>query len=378
MKFLFFAAVGMIVYIYLGYPALVRLLAALRPRPVRKEEITPTVSILIAAYNEEACIAQTVRNKLALDYPGDRLQVIVVSDGSSDRTEAEVTALDDPRVCLLRQEPRAGKTAALNRAVGASRGEILVFSDANSLYRSDALRRLVRSFADPQVGYVTGRMVYQAPEATAVEEGCGAYMRYENSLRAAETAIGSVVGVDGGIDAVRRELYREMRPDQLPDFVLPLSVAAGGHRVVYEPEAVLSESSLHDSSDEYRMRVRVSLRALWALRDMLHLLSFFRRPLFAWQLWSHKVLRYLAFVFLLAAWISNALLWREGALYQGLFLLQSGGYAGALLYLAALWLQRVRLVKFFFYFVLVNLASAHAFVQFLLGRKKVLWTPRKG
>ncbi|MBE0597369.1 MAG: glycosyltransferase family 2 protein [Desulfuromonadales bacterium] len=378
MTFLLFGSIAMILYIYLGYPALVRALAARRPRPVAKADITPPVTILIAAFNEESCIAQTVRNKLALDYPSDRLQVVVVSDGSTDRTEAEVRAIDDPRVRLLRQEPRAGKTAALNRAVSESGGEILVFSDANSLYRPDALRCLVRSFADPQVGYVTGRMVYQAPEATAVEDGCSAYMRYENSLREAETAIGSVIGVDGGIDAVRRHLYREMRPDQLPDFVLPLSVAAQGYRVIYEPEAVLTEASLHDSGDEYRMRVRVSLRALWALRDMRQLLSLRRHPLFAWQLWSHKLLRYLAFFFLLTAWGSNAWLWSKGALFQGLFLLQSGAYAGAFLYLLAQGVQRLRLVRFFFYFVLVNLAAAHAFGKFLLGRKKVLWTPRKG
>ena len=150
-------------------------------------------------------------------------------------------------------------------AVPLASGEIIVFSDANSLYAPDALRRLLANFADEEVGYVTGRMIYANPDGAPIGEGCSAYMKYENALRLIETRLGSIVGVDGGIDAVRKVLYRPMNAEQLPDFVLPLKVVEQGYRVVYEPEALLWESSLNEAADEYRMRVRVSLRAFWAL-----------------------------------------------------------------------------------------------------------------
>jgi len=179
------------------------------------------------------------------------------------------------------------------------------FADANSLYRPDAIAKLVRNFADPQVGYVTGSMRYVSADGSMVGDGCSAYMRYENALRLAETRLGSIVGVDGGVDAIRRNLYQPMRADQLPDFVAPLSVAEQGFRVIYEPDAVLTEETLSVQSQEYRMRVRVALRAFWALWDKRTLLNPFRFGLYAWQLWSHKLLRYLSFVPLAAAMALN-------------------------------------------------------------------------
>jgi glycosyltransferase involved in cell wall biosynthesis len=345
--------------------------------PVRKGECTPSVSILIAAHNEAECIGKTIENKLGLDYPGDKAEIIVISDGSDDETDEIVRGYASLGVKLIRQEPRAGKTSALNLAIPRTRGEIIVFSDANSLYEADAILKLLANFKDPAVGYVTGKMIYVNPDGSVTGDGCSAYMRYENRLRALETAIGSVVGVDGGIDAVRKSLYRPMRADQLPDFVLPLDVIAQGYRVVYEPGAVLRETVLAEASDEYRMRVRVSLRAFWALKDMRHLLSFRRNPLYAWQLWSHKVLRYLSFVFLACAYIGNALLVPEAFFYAVLFAMQTLGYAACL---AAPCLPKAgfRFVHMLHYFVLINVAALHAFLKFVLGQKQVVWTPRKG
>ncbi len=371
-------SISMLFYIYVGYPLAAALLARLRKKTVRREDIAPDVSILIAAYNEEAVIAATVHNKLTLDYPEGRLEVIVVCDGCTDDTQALVAAIDDPRLRLLQQPVRAGKTAALNEAVRCARGDILVFADANSLFQADALRELVGNFADPQVGYVTGRMIYVDAQGTAIGAGCGAYMRYENWLRRQETALGSVIGVDGGIDAVRKSLYRPMRPDQLPDFVLPLMVVEQGYRVIYEPAALLHEASLEESRDEYRMRVRVCLRALWALKDMRHLLAPWRDPLFAWQLWSHKVLRYLSFVFLAGALLASVALWPDGAWYRALCLTQLLIYGAAALYHLGRGLGDSRPLRFLYYFLLVNAAAAHACGKFLLGRKQVVWTPRKG
>ncbi|OPY91673.1 MAG: Poly-beta-1,6-N-acetyl-D-glucosamine synthase [Syntrophus sp. PtaU1.Bin208] len=376
-EWLFAASLIILLYIYVGYPAALMILARLLPVPVRKGEYTPTVSILIAAYNEAKCIGKTIENKLALDYAGDKIEIIVISDGSDDGTDDVVRRYADRGVRLIRQEPRAGKTAALNLAIPRAKGEIIVFSDANSLYETDALRKLLANFKDPGVGYVTGKMIYVNPDGSVTGDGCSAYMRYENRLRTLETAVGSLVGVDGGIDAVRKTLYRPMRADQLPDFVLPLDVVAQGYRVVYEPGAVLREKALAEASDEYRMRVRVSLRAFWALRDMRHLLSFSWNALYAWQLWSHKVLRYLSFVFLAGAYIGNALLVTKESYYAGLFAIQSLGYVAGLA--APLVSNRgFRLAHMIHYFMLINVAAMHAFLKFTLGHKQVVWTPRKG
>lgn len=379
MKYLFYLSLLIVIYVYAGYPLLVFIVSRARRRRVRKSSIEPAVTILIAAHNEEDVIGPTLENKFALNYPAEKLEIIVISDGSSDRTDEIVARYKNRGVRLIRQEQRAGKTSALNRAAQLARGEILVFSDANSLYEREAVRQLVANFADHQVGYVTGKMVYTDPDGTLIGDGCTAYMKYENALRRWETSLGSVVGVDGGIDAVRKKLYRAMNPDQLPDFVLPLRVVEQGYRVVHEPGALLQEPALRESSDEYRMRVRVSLRALWALSDMRSLLSFYRHPLFAWQLWSHKVLRYICFVFLLVAYLANLALWGEGEFYRVFFMLQTTGYLGASVSIGlGAYGWRVKALYLAHYFLLLNAAAAQAFVKFLLRQKQVVWTPRKG
>ncbi|MGH9522350.1 MAG: glycosyltransferase family 2 protein, partial [Terriglobales bacterium] len=310
---------GLIVglYPYLGYPLCVALLRRLRLRPVRRAPITPTVTVVISAYNEAPHVTTTVRNKLTQEYPPALLDVMVASDASTDGTDELLMQLaqQEPRVSFWRQEPRAGKTSALNAMIERARGEIIVFADANSIYRSDTIQQLMEYFSDPSVGYVSGRMLYVDPEGSLVGDGCSAYMRYENALRAGESAIGSVAGVDGGVDAVRRELYKPMRSDQLPDFVLPLAVVEQGRRVVYAPDAVVQEQALGSESAEYRMRVRVALRALWALWDKRALLNPLRFPLFSWQLASHKLLRYLSFIPLGIAALLNWLLLSHGWIF---------------------------------------------------------------
>lgn len=378
-EIVFFTALFLVFYVYAGYPLAALALSALRPRPVRKDAFEPDVTILISAFNEESVIGATVGNKLALDYPEDKLEILVVSDGSTDRTDEIVKGFGGRNVRLLRQEPRAGKTSAINMAVPRASGEIIVFSDANSIHAPDALRKLVANFADPQVGYATGKMIYTDPDGTPIGDGCSAYMKYENALRELETRLGSVVGVDGGVDAMRKSLYGPMNPDQLPDFVEPLKVVEQGYRVVYEPEALLWESSLKKAGDEYRMRVRVSLRAYWALCDMRQLLVPWNGFLFAWQLWSHKMMRYLCFVFLIAAFMSNVLLLGKGFFYQVMFGLQSAGYAFAsvspILESKGIKSKLATLCR---YFLLLNVAAAHAFGKFIMGKKQVMWTPRKG
>jgi cellulose synthase/poly-beta-1,6-N-acetylglucosamine synthase-like glycosyltransferase len=365
------------IYPYAIYPCLAAALSMIWSRSVRREPITPKVTVVISAYNEVRCIEATVCNKLAQDYPADLLDVMVASDGSTDGTDDVLRQLAgrSSRLAYFRQQPRRGKTVALNSLVERAGGEIIVFSDANSMYRPDTVRRLVENFADPSVGYVTGKMIYVNPDGSTVGDGCSAYMRYENWLRGRETLLGSVVGVDGGVDAVRRVLYRPMEADQLPDFVLPLRVVDQDYRVVFEPLAQLCEDTLTDSSAEFRMRVRVSLRSLWALLSEASLLNPLRRPLFAWQLWSHKALRYLSFLPLAAACVLNVILATVSNFYLALLGVQ-------LLVWLAVWAgargSRLSAARFAYYFALLNAASAVAFVRFVRGHKQVLWQPRTG
>ena len=379
LRALFWILLVLAIYPFAVYPALAYLLSRLRGRPVRKGDETPTVSLLIAAHNEAACIQDTIANKLALDYPGDRLEIIVISDASTDGTDDLVRGFEGRGVRLVRQAERRGKTSALNLGVTEATGEILVFSDANSLYDPSALRELVRSFRDDSVGYVTGKMVYVHSGDTATGDGCSMYMRYENRLREWETLLGSIVGVDGGLDAVRRSLFVRLPADALPDFALPLEVVRQGRRIVYEPGALLRERSVADPGDEYRMRVRVALRALWAIRDRLDLLNPLRHGLFAWQLLSHKVLRYLAFLPLALLLVVNAILAPRSGFYAGLLAAQLACYAGAALgFLLAGRGPMPRWISLPYYFVLIQAASCHAILKLLAGRKIVIWAPRTG
>ncbi len=379
-EFLFWASVGLLAYIYVGYPAVVLLLASTHGKKLNRAPYAPRLSLIIPAYNETTCIRDTIKNKLELDYPKEKLEIIVVSDGSTDRTDEIVREFESDGVRLVRQDPRRGKTAALNLAVEKAQGEILVFSDANSLYDADALRHLASAFADPDVGYVTGRMMYAHPkDGASVSEGCSMYMRYETLVRLAETRVGSVVGVNGGIDAVRRELYRPMRVDQQSDFVLPMMVVERGFRVVFEPRAVLRETPLVTAKDEYRMRVRVSLRALCAMWDMKHLLNPFRYGVYSWQLLSHKLLRYLTFVPLSLVYGSSLSLFQKAPLFQAACVFQTALYLGALLG----WIldrhgRSSRILILPYYFCLLNLASAHSFGAAVRGHRQSVWSPRKG
>ena len=382
MEFLFWSSLSLIFYIYAGYPLLVLLISTGRPMVNKSTENLPRVTILIAAYNEEDCILETLKNKIELDYPRDKLDIIIVSDESSDRTDEIVkafSATSEVPVTLVRQQPRQGKTSGLNMIVPVASGDIIVFSDANSLYDKQALICLVSNFDDPNVGYVTGKMVYTNPDGSLVGDGCSSYMKYENWLRSKETKLGSVVGVDGGIDAMRKSLYERLNPDQLPDFVQPLKVVEKGYRVVYEELALLKEQALDESTSEYTMRVRVALRALWAMHDMRFLFNPFRYGLFSWQLFSHKLLRYLAFIPLIAVLVSNVILTVNDELYTVFLLLQ-------LVFYVLAWQGKRNLHKsdnpayysLPYYFTLLNMAGLHAFWRYLKGEKQVIWKPRAG
>jgi cellulose synthase/poly-beta-1,6-N-acetylglucosamine synthase-like glycosyltransferase len=376
----FWIAVLWVAYIYVGYPVLLKFLPKLPVQnPIGMESYAPKVSILIAAFNEAGVIEATINNKLRQNYPAELLQIIVISDESEDGTDEIVKAMaaKDSRIRLIRQAPRQGKTSGLNLAMPSATGDIIIFSDANSHYHPSALQEMINCFKDPEVGYVTGKMVYTNQDGSLVGDGCSAYMKYENYMRRLETQIGSIVGVDGGVDAIRKSLYQPMNADQLPDFVQPLKVVTQKKRVIFCEAALLHEEALSNSTSEFRMRVRVSLRAYWAMWDMKHLFNPFEYKLFSLQLFSHKLLRYLAFIPLMLALISNLFLLNHGWVYFLALIAQMS------FYLMAIFVHWVRgshnkLFGLAHYFCLINVASAIAFFKFLKGDKIVMWKPRVG
>jgi glycosyltransferase involved in cell wall biosynthesis len=255
---------------------------------VRKDDTTPTVTVIVAAHDEEDVIARRVENLLALDYPADQLGIVVASDDSSDRTEeiVEEIAGREPRVRLLRC-PRGGKVAAQDRAVREAETEVVAFSDANALWAPDALTQLVRSFADPDVAYVCGQLRLEEPNGTNRE---GVYWRHEVWLREQESALGSITGGNGAIYALRRSDYLEVDPRFGHDLSLPYALTQRGRRAVYEPVAVASEQPTPGQEDEYRRKVRM-FEHCWAIVIEGRFLAG-GGPLYLAQLVSHRVLRY--------------------------------------------------------------------------------------
>jgi glycosyltransferase involved in cell wall biosynthesis len=374
-EILFWSAAGLILYVYAGYPLvllLIRLLGGARRIGIAHTH--PPVTLIISAYNEAEVIGEKIRNSLALDYPADRLTVIVVSDASSDGTDAVVQAYGDPRVQLLRMAERGGKTLGLNAAVQRATGEILVFSDANAMYLGDALLKLVRNFADAQVGAVVGESTYSEAQGGADQDE-SLYWRYEVAIKGLESAIGSVVGGDGAIYAIRRSLYRPMKADALSDFVNPLQIVMSGHRCIYEPQARSVEKAAGDFAKEFRRKVRIVNRAWRALMAARSILNPLRYGLFSFEVASHKLLRWLVPLFLVCCFIANAALLQRHWVYPLAFAAQAALYALALLgHLLRRRASLPRVIAVPYYFVMVNLASARGIIEAYLGKTYTTWT----
>lgn len=372
----FWLSIFVIIYPSIIYPSLVFLLGLVRPRTVKRCSWLPFVTVLIPAYNEAQHIAATIQNKLNQDYPRDRLEIIVISDGSTDGTDDIVREFSSPNVRLIRRERRQGKAAALNEAVRCARGEILVFSDANSLFAPDAIRRMMENFGDPEVGYVTGNLAYEVRSAGIAGKGCSAYMKYENALRTLETQVGSIIGVNGGVDAIRRELYSDVPRHLITDFVLPLYVIGTKHRVVYDERVHASEVANTELGSEFRMRIRVGLRALQGITYMRRLCNPVNYPWAAFSLISHKLSRYFCFLFLLIAFLTNLMLVTSPG-YARLFIAQTLTYLLALIGLRKGMLFR-KLTLIPAYLLMTNMAFAVAAIRFLQGETMATWEPRAG
>jgi cellulose synthase/poly-beta-1,6-N-acetylglucosamine synthase-like glycosyltransferase len=363
LKLLFWSSLGALAWTHVGYPAAASLAARVRTRPVRQGGELPNVSVIVAAHDEEAVIERRLENLLALDYPADKVEIVVASDASTDATDDVVARVSEhePRVRLLRC-PRGGKVAAQDRAVRETTGEVLAFSDANALWAPLALRRLVRNFADPQVAYVCGQLRLEAADGTNKE---GAYWRYELKLRESESRLGSVTGGNGSIYAVRRSDYVEVDPRFGHDLSLPYLMVQRGRRAVFEPEALAFEKPTPHIETEYRRKVRmfehcwlITLRGRM-LRDV--------PPLYFAELVSHRVLRYGSGVLHLVLVGSNIALVASGTVY----VLALAGQ-GAFLTLA---LARPGLAR---YYTLVTWATVVALRNYLRRGVPATWEAAEG
>jgi cellulose synthase/poly-beta-1,6-N-acetylglucosamine synthase-like glycosyltransferase len=362
-KVLFWSSLGALAWTQAGYPVAAAALARLRGRPVRKRDDEPDVTLIVAAHDEEAVIERRLENLLQLDYPAERLDIVVASDASTDRTDelVEAAAERDPRIRLLRC-PRGGKVAAQNRAVRESEGGILAFSDANAQWKPDALRKLVRNFADPDVAYVCGGHYY---EATGGSNREGAYWKFEAWLRRSESALGSITGGIGPIYAVRRSDYVEVDPRFGHDLALPYLMVQRGRRAVFEPEAIAWEKPSRNVEDEYRRKVRMFEHCwLIVLRGkMLRRLG----PRYLVEIVSHRHLRYASGILHLVLLGASIALVRAGLVYDVALAVQLGVLAAAAI--------GVPIARYYF---LVTWATVVALVNYLRSGVPPVWEKAEG
>jgi cellulose synthase/poly-beta-1,6-N-acetylglucosamine synthase-like glycosyltransferase len=368
------------VYVYFGYPALLFILAKLRPRPVRREPITPSLTMIIAAFNEEAFIEAKIRDTLGNGYPSDRLEIIVASDGSTDATESLVRRLNHPSVTVL-SLARRGKLQALSAAAEVASGEILVFSDADTLLAPGSLRYLAENFGDPEVGGVAGRKALReiGPEEK-LGRSEGLYRGFDEWMKEQESNIGSAVAADGTLHAVRRNLYNPGHDAAAADdMAISTRVVVQGYRLVYDPRATVLVEPPIESGSEFRRKVRIANQVTRALLGMDS--TFWTSGFYSLELLSHKLLRYLVPVFLLLLLASNLLL--AGSLkgaWVGLLLLQLAFYGLAVLgarthrHLN----RRGKLLTLPYYFCLMNLAVLFALISVLKGERISCWLPGAG
>ena len=318
---LFWVSLAALLWTHVGYPAAARMLATVRSRPVRKGDALPTVALIVAAHNEEVVIERRIENLRALDYPADKLDIVVTSDASTDGTD-ELAARAGARVVA---NTRGGKVAAQNNAVRQTSGDVVAFTDANSTWAPDALRVLVRAFADPDVAYVCGRLNVQADDGSNKE---GLYWRYELGVREAESRLDSVTGGNGSIYAVRRSDYVEVDPRFGHDLSLPYLMVQRGRRAVYEPQANAYEKATPTNEDEYHRKVRM-FEHCWAIvieGKMLRRL----RPLYLVEILSHRHLRYASGLLHIVLLATSIALIGHGTLYAIVLGLQLGVLLAAL------------------------------------------------
>jgi cellulose synthase/poly-beta-1,6-N-acetylglucosamine synthase-like glycosyltransferase len=373
---LFWVSAGAILYTYIGYPIAMWLLGRARNRQVLKREITPRLSVVIACHNEENNIEPRIRNLLECDYPPGSLEVIIVSDGSTDLTAEIARRFVCDRVSLFAYRERKGKAAALNVGVEMATGEIVLFADSRQSFEPGAIKHLVANFADREVGAVSGELLLESNGGSSVSEGVGVYWKYEKWIRKSESRAGSVTGATGAIYAIRRELWQSLPESTiLDDVYTPMRIALGGRRVVFEEKARAHDLIAESARHEFARKVRTLTGNYQLCQLMPRLLIPTRGLLF--QFYSHKLMRLAAPVFLLLLLASNLI---TGLASSSPTLFYRATLAAQLIFYAAVlgggFLQkrnrRVRLLSFAYVFLIMNAAALVGLFHFVLGNRN-LW-----
>jgi len=365
----FWLSVAFPVYTYIGYPVLLLLLRALIKRKISKRDIEPFVSLVIPAYNEARCIERKIHNTLELDYPPAKLEIIVASDGSKDATaELAGSLADGERVVVFAYPRNRGKIAILNDSVPRARGEVIVFSDAAALLPKDALRKLIRNFADPKVGAVSGKYMVIRPDQAATGQSEDVYWKYETFLKVQESELSSTLGAHGHLHAIRKDLYPFPAPGTInDDYIIPVSVLAKGYRAVYEPEAIVYEEAVEMAG--FGRRIRIMAGNVQQIREIKGLL-WPLQPLPILFFLSHKVARLVVPFAMVAALIGNLLL-LGNPFYLATLTAQVLFY---LLALAGIRLSlKPKILMLPFYFSMVNVSTFFGIYHALTSRRRMAW-----
>jgi biofilm PGA synthesis N-glycosyltransferase PgaC len=366
-KLLFWLCLILISYTYFGYAIYLWLYVRLRRRPVLQSPITPSVSIVIAARNEEASLPAKLANLRLLDYPRGQLQIIVASDGSTDRTASILREQANQVVSVILHESK-GKGGALNEAVKLATGDILVFLDARQTVDANAVSELAACFADPEVGAASGELLLESTPGRPSADALGVYWKIEKTVRKLESASGSVVGVTGAIYAIRRELYTEIPHGTLLDDVfVPMNVARIGKRVIFQPSAIARDQLFSEKGKEFSRKVRTLTGNYQLLRLAPWLLSPANPLLFRFV--SHKLLRLLVPLLLILMLVASAM--SRGPFFKAAFWLQTLFYVLAILGTLSPSTRRFKPVAVANTFVMLNAAAALAFYNFVAGRNRV-------
>ncbi|CAN5380488.1 glycosyltransferase family 2 protein [soil metagenome] len=375
-QIIFWLSLAALIYVYIGYPILVYLVSILRPLKIKKSAFLTDVTVIITAYNEERDIRAKLENTLQIDYPKDKLEILVASDCSNDKTDEIVKEFAARGVKLHRQTERLGKTMAQNAAVEKASGEIILFSDATTMYEKDVLQAMLPNFADKTVGCVAGKLIYVDDSSSNVGKGAKSYWNYETFIKKSESRACSLIGASGCLYAVRKSLYQPMYAEACSDFLICTVVYRQGFRSVFEPTAVCIEETNRRTDKEIKMRVRVisqTFTDLWRNSAMINPL---KSGFYAVQIISHKVLRYAVPLFLLFLLLSSAILAFSSIFFALIFAVQFAFYSIALIG----WLlerrgKNVGILAIPLYFVLTNLASLIGFYKFLRGENYASWEP---
>jgi cellulose synthase/poly-beta-1,6-N-acetylglucosamine synthase-like glycosyltransferase len=374
---IFWISAAAVFYTFIGYPVMVWLLARLRGRKVRKADLNEHVSVVIACHNEARTIEARIKNLIEADYPPSLLEIIIVSDGSTDRTEELARGVSEDRVRVIAYPARRGKAAALNLGVANARGQIILFGDARQSFDPDAIRRLVANFADHRVGAVSGAYLLNKGANASVGESVGFYWKYEEWIRKNEGRLNSVIGAAGAIYAIRRRLWQPVPEGTiLDDVYTPMRIALGGHRIVFEEAALARDIWTGTAAREFSRKVR-TLTGNYQLCQLMPRLLLPTYGLF-FQFFSHKLMRLAAPFFLMLLFVTNLIIGGEQVFYFLCLVAQAAFYAGVITggFLAKR-NRKVRLLNVAYIFSVMNAAALVGFFYFIRGKRDV-WSINEG